>query len=409
MAETLFRNEVIEAGRQRLTGQVVVAIPPKSWHYTRLALGALVIATLLLFLGNFSTTAEVRGVVAYNTGVSKVYPQSTGQIGQIFVKPGDRIAAGQPIAELLIAQGPGGMQPQLQELGKQDLELGRQIALTEIEYAAQLSSLQQKGAAIAATIASYERQRVIAQEQVRLAESAARRARKLASEQAATQRQVEDSNSVLLSRRAELEAIREQIIAQRNARAVNLSEQAQLKTGSEKSRSVILGQRAALGSERQELSRANRITLVAPVAGTVGDIAGEVGQPARPDLALATIIPADSQLEIWLFAPTRAVGHAAKGQQVRLQFDAFPYETYGTGLGVISAVAKVPTDPGYLDPGLKVDEPVFRIRARIDRFAPYARQGEDSLRPGMTLTGKIITERRSLWTVLFGSLRNGAS
>ncbi|WP_298197603.1 HlyD family efflux transporter periplasmic adaptor subunit [Novosphingobium sp.] len=391
-----------------MTGRVVVAVPPRSWHYTGLSLAALVVAVLLLVLGNYSSTAEVRGLVAYSTGVSRIYPQNTGQIGQIFVRPGDRVNAGQPIAELIMAQGPGGMNPQLQQLGKQDAELGRQIALTEVEFAAQLASLQQKGAAIGATIASYERQRVIAREQVRLAESAARRARKLASEQAATQRQVEDANSVLLSRRAELEAIEEQISAQRNARAVNLAEQAQLRTGSEKSRSVIAGQRAALGSELQALSRANRITLVAPVAGTVGDIAGEVGQPARPEVALATIIPANGKLEVWLYAPTRAVGHAAAGQQVRLHFDAFPYETYGTGLGIISAIAEVPTDPGYLDPGLKIQEPVFRIRASLARFAPHVRQGAGSLRPGMTLTGKIITERRSLWTVLFGSLRNGS-
>lgn len=403
MAEKLFRNEVIEAGRQRLTGRVVAAVPPRSWLYTRLALGALLLAVLLLFVGNFSTTAEVRGVVAYDAGVSRVYPRSPAQIGQIFVKPGERVEAGQPIAELIVAQGPGGMEPQIAELSKQDVELGRQIDLTGVEVMSQIAALEQQRAGIDATVASFERQKIIAREQVRLADSAAKRAQRLASEKAATQRQVEDANSVLLSRRAELEAIEEQIIAQRNARQANLAEQELLRASSEKTQSVILGQRAVLASEMQELARANRLTLVAPVDGIVGDIAGEIGQQARPDVALATIIPAGSKLEIWLYAPTRAVGHASAGQEVRLQFDAFPHETYGTGLGIISAVAAVPTEPGYLDPGLNVQEPVFRIRARLTRFAPRAAQGERALRPGMTLTGKIVTERRSLWTVLFGT------
>ena len=407
MAEKLFRNEVIEAGRQRLTGRVVAAVPPRSWQYTRLALGAMLVAMLLLFVGNFSTTAEVRGVVAYDAGVSRVYPRSTAQIGQIFVRPGDKVQAGQPIAELIVAQGPGGMEPQIAELSKQDVELARQIELTGVEVASQIAALEQLRAGIDATIASFERQKVIAREQVRLADSAAKRAQRLASEKAATQRQVEDANSVLLSRRAELEAIEEQIIAQRNARQTNLAEQQQLRTSSEKTQSVILGQRAALASELQEMSRANRLTLVAPVDGIVGDIAGETGQQARTDVALATIIPAGSKLEIWLYAPTRAVGHASAGQEVRLQFDAFPHETYGTGLGVISEVASVPTEPGYLDPGLQVQEPVFRIRAQLTRFAPRAVQGQSALRPGMTLTGKIVTERRSLWTVLFGTGKSG--
>lgn len=408
MAERLFRDEVIEAGRQRLTGRVVIATPPRSGLYTRIAFAALAAAVLLLFLGSYSTTAEVRGVVAYETGVARIYPQSAAQIGKVFVRPGERVAEGQPIAELLVAQGSGGLQPQMAEIEKQDVELSRQIELGSIEANSRRAALQQQAAGMKATIASYERQRVIAQQQVRLADSAARRARSLADEKAATQRQVEDANSLLLSRRAELEAIGEQVIAQRSALSANLADQTQLATEGDKSRSVITGQRAALASQMQELSRANRLTLVAPVAGVVGDIAGEVGQQARADVAIATIIPAGSKLEVWLYAPTRAVGHAAKGQPVRLQFDAFPYRTFGTGLGIVADVAGVPTEQGYIDPGLRIEEPVFRIRARIERFVPRAAARSDALRPGMTLTGKIVTERRNLWTVLFGKIAGGS-
>jgi membrane fusion protein len=115
-----------------------------------------------------------------------------------------------------------------------------------------------------------------------------------------------------------------------------------------------------------------------------------------------SVIPSGSRLEIWLYAPTKAVGSARVGQRVRLQFDAFPYQKYGSGLGVVTAVAKVPTEPDNLDPGLQITEPVFRIRARIDRLAAGSRIEIARLRPGMTLNAKLETERRSLWQVLLG-------
>lgn len=402
MADALFRNEVIEAGRTRLTGRVVAATPPGSALYTGLAAGAFVIALLIALLGSYSTTADVRGVLAYDQGVARIYPRTTAEIARIFVKAGRPVKAGDPLVELVIAQGQQGLAPQLKDLTKQDAELARQLQLAGIETTSQLAGLVQRAAGIDAAIASLQRQLVLAREQVGLAESAARRASALAREQAATQRQVEDARSAVLARRAEAEALAEQIAAQRAARLAVDTERALLDAGGAKSISLIEGQRAALAAELKALQRSDRIVLVAPVAGTVGDLTGEVGQQVRPDAAVATILPQGSTLEVWLYAPTRAVGHARVGQPVRLQFDAFPYRTYGSGQGVVAEVSGVPIEPAAVDPGLKITEPVFRIRTRIQAMAPRVPGGQGLLRPGMTVTGKVVLERRSLWASLFG-------
>lgn len=408
IVEKLFRNEVIEAGRNRLTGRVVIATPPNGWLYTKLALAATLGALLILFFGNYATSANVRGIVAYDSGVSKIYPRVPAEVARVLVKTGQRVEAGQPLVELLLEQGPGGVAPQLSDLARQDGELSRQIGLAEVESSSQLAALVQRDAGFTLAIASLERQLVLAREQVRIAESAARRAAKLAAEQAATQRQVEDAKSLLLSRRAEAEAIAEQIAAQRSAQQTNAAERARLQADGQRSTSIIVGQRAGLAAEMKALARSNQIILVAPVAGTVGDMVQDVGQSVTPSTAVATIIPTGSKLEVWLFAPSRAVGHAQHGQNVRLQFDAFPYRKYGTGTGVIRDIAGVPTEAASLDPGLKIDEPVFRIRTKIAAFAPHAGKNAGSLRPGMTLTGKILVEERSLWSVLFGSFFDGS-
>lgn len=402
MEQQLFRNEVIEAGRTRLSGRVIAATPPSSWLYTSLAVAAFVVAVLIAALGSYSSTTSVRGVVAYDQGVARVYPRATAEVARIFVKPGQQVSAGDPLVELTVAQGAQGLAPQLKDLARQDAELARQSQLAGIETISQLAALTQRAAGIDTTIASLQRQLVLSREQVRLAESAARRAQSLAKEQAATQRQVEDARSAVLARRAEAEAIAEQIAAQKAARLAAAAERALLTAGGAKSASLIEGQRAALAGELKALERSDRLVLVAPVAGTVSDLASEIGQQVRPDASVATIVPQGSKLEIWLYAPTSAVGQARPGQEVRLQFDAFPYRTFGIGIGRIASVSGVPTEASTLDPGLKITEPVFKIRTSLQSFAPRARGGPELLRPGMTVEGRVLLERRSLWASLFG-------
>jgi membrane fusion protein len=171
-----------------------------------------------------------------------------------------------------------------------------------------------------------------------------------------------------------------------------------------RTRSVLLAQRAALAEQRAGLMRTDRLQLTAPIAGEVSDVAVEVGQRARPDQSLVTIVPQNSKLEVWLYAPSRAVGVTRVGQRVRLLFEAFPYQQYGAGRGTVTEVSRVPTEPANLDPGLGIEEPVFRIRVRIDELPPRVPVDRRTLRPGMTLAANLVLENRSLWQVLLGPI-----
>ena len=382
----------------------MAAVPPSSRLYTRVVAGVAVVLVLFLIFGNYTMTADVRGIVAYDVGIARVYPRSAAEVSAIHVKSGQSVAAGQPLATLAIAQGQGGITAQLKQIDNQDVELGRQVDLASAQASSEVAALSDQHSGLLAAISSLERQRIIALDQIRLAESAASRAERLAKERAGTQRQVEDSRSSLLSRRAELEGLVEQLIVQRNSLKANEADRGRQQISAKQTQSVLLAQRAVLAQQQLELSRNNQLVLTAPVAGTVGDIGVEIGQQATPDRAAASIIPFGSKLEIWLYAPSRAVGNARLGQQVRLQFDAFPYQKFGSSLGVVTEIAKVPTEPSNVDRGLKIDEPVFRIRADITKFSSRAKVDIGSMRQGMTLSGKLVLERRNLWQILFGPI-----
>ena len=409
MKQELFRREVIDASRDRLAGTVVAAVPPSSRLYTWLVLGFAAIGIAFLVFGSYATSAQVRGIVAYDAGIARVYPSAPAEIRQIHVRTGETVPAGAPLVTLSLAQGVGGIGTQLDQLAHQDEELARQVELASAIGSTETATLQQQRNGLAATVASLERQKRIAAGQIQLAEAATRRATELAREGAGTQRQVEDSRSSLLARRAELESLNERLIGQREALRTIQSQIAQQGLEASRSRSMLLAQRAALAEQRAELMRTDQLVLTSPIAGEVGDVSVEVGQRARTDRSLVTIVPGGSRLEIWLYAPSRAVGFARPGQHVRLLFDAFPYQKYGAGSGTVTAVSRVPTEPTNIDAQLGIDEPVFRIRVRIDELAPRLPADRRTLRPGMTLNANLVLERRSLWEVLLNPLRGAVS
>ncbi len=404
MAELLFRPEVIQAGRQRLTGAVVAAVPPSSRVYTGLLALVLLAGVAFLALGNYAPSARARGVIAYGEGIARVYPAAAAEIREIHVRPGQQVEAGAPLVTLAVAQGRDGLRPQIAQLAQQDAELARQSELTGALGSSEATGLEQQKRGLQALIGSLERQRALAQGQIGLAETAVGRASRLARQGAGAQRQVEESRAALLSRRAELENLAERLITQREAlRALTIQiEQKRLQTS--QNHSLLAAQRAALAEQREALIRADQITLTAPVGGEIGDIAMTPGQRAAPDRSLVTIVPAESPLEVWLYAPSGAVGYAEPGQQVRLEFDAFPHQRHGSGKGTVQEVSRVSVEPSSIGTDLGLTEPAFRIRVRIDELPRNADRIAQALRPGMTVSAALVQERRSLWEMFFNPM-----
>ena len=403
MASKLFRQEAIDAQRQRLTGAVVAAVPPGSRLYTGLVAAVALALVLLLLFGQYASKVSVRGSVAHGGGIARVHAPAAAEVREVHVAEGDRVARGTPLVTVAMTQGRvdagEGVASQLAELQRQDDELARQQALASDLGASETEALEEQKAGLVATIASLERQRTLSAGQIALAEADTRRTLRLAAEGAGTQRQVEESRAALLARRLDLESVTERLISQREALRAIDSRVAARRIGSSQSQSEIAARRAALAEQRAALARLDRLVLTAPVAGIVGDIPARIGLRAPAETSLATIVPEGSRLEVQLYAPSSAIGFVQPGQEVRLLFDAFPYQKYGAGRGTVTFVSDVITEPGALDPGLGITEPVFRIRVTIDPRGLSGAASQRPLRAGMTLSANLVLQRRRLWEV----------
>ena len=114
---------------------------------------------------------------------------------------------------------------------------------------------------------------------------------------------------------------------------------------------------------------AKRETVIrAPMAGVVTNIAVNRGQSIAADAPLATVLPERQR-------PARGAAgaharhrlRAAKGQEVVLRYEAFPYERFGQYRGVVTDIGRNVWTPGERVGPLSAKEPVYRVDVKLEQ------------------------------------------
>jgi membrane fusion protein len=144
--------------------------------------------------------------------------------------------------------------------------------------------------------------------------------------------------------------------------------------------------------------------IAAPISGRVTAVQTAPGRIVDGSAPLMTIIPDGSALHAEVYAPTRAVGFVSPGQEVRLLYDAFPYQRFGSFAGRVTGVSRTVLDPREIAAPVAAEEPVYRIEVALDRQAVDAFNQRLALQPGMTLSANLVLDRRSFAGWLFQPL-----
>ena len=147
---------------------------------------------------------------------------------------------------------------------------------------------------------------------------------------------------------------------------------------------------------------AKRETVIfAPMAGVVTNVAVNRGQSVAADTPLATVLPKGSGMHVELLVPTRAIGFLAKGQEVVLRYDAFPFERFGQYRGTIEDIGRNVWTPGERIGPLSAREPVYRVDVKLESQSVKALGQEFPLRPGMLVNADLLLEKRTLLEWIF--------
>ena len=158
--------------------------------------------------------------------------------------------------------------------------------------------------------------------------------------------------------------------------------------------------------ERAEVQiRARRsFDVRAPASGRIVTVNRKVGEAASPAEFALTLIPNDSVLVGRLLIPTSAIGFVESGQEVRVRYDAFPYQHFGVQRARLREVARSVLFDGDAYGPLRVTTPAYP--AAIDLVGQSIRADERDvpLQSGMLFSADIVLERRTLLEWVFEPL-----
>jgi len=372
-------------------------------------IAVVVLVLAFLLLASFTRKETVEGLLEPDRGSSVVAFQRPGTVARVFVREGQRVRKGQPLFAISLDQTLEDGRTVSDRLNKandsQAAEVQAQLAAARDSSLAQergnleriaaareqirgltanLALQRQRLELDRATLDSYEA--LVGKGYVSKVRSRDQQSQVLASIQAIndTQRQVDQSRSDILAAEAEL-------IRQRSDGA---SASAQLRAT-----------RAALDEKRAQNDAERAMVLVAAGDGRVVTIRARPGSAVTPGTPLATLLPKNTRLEAELWVPSRAIGFVREGDEVRLMFDAFPFERFGTGKGTVASISTTPIDPKDLPVPGDAKEALFRVRVALANQAMNAYGRSWSLAPGSRVRGDLILERQSLIDWLLDPLR----
>ena len=149
-----------------------------------------------------------------------------------------------------------------------------------------------------------------------------------------------------------------------------------------------------LSEEKRLQEELTLSTVRAPVAGTVQGLIGlNPGTFVIAGQSFGYVSP-DDRLLVETYVSPKDIGLLGTGQRARLQIDAYPYTQWGMLDGTVERVAADATANGQ--------QAAFKVIVRPAALALRLPNGATgALRKGMTLTARFVVARRSLLQVLY--------
>jgi membrane fusion protein len=405
---TLFRSEAIAFQQRGKMGDVVLLqpVPAKLLFWSLVAAFALISAYLAL--AQYARKETVTGYVAPTAGVAKVFVPRAGIITAVHVGESASVEQGQPLFTVAIdqtaADGQNVDTVQLTTLARQKAALREQIEMQEDRAVSERKRLEAQIAGAQEVIALLEEQIAGQGERARLAGSLVDSVEGLRGKGYISEADYKHRRETFLESRQNLSALGQQLAGRRVELAQATASLEQLPTMiAEKVQA--LRNLIADGEQRiAEIEGRRAFVVRAPIAGRISTLQAAVGRGIDPRQSQLSILPRDSVLQAELFVPTQAIGFVRPGQQVRVLYDAFPYQHFGTYGGRVAAVARTMLAGADLQGPVSLQQPAYRVTVMLDRQDVTAFGSRVPLQPDMLLKADILLDRRSLLAWLLDPL-----
>ena len=403
------RQEAVDFQRARQQWGDVAALQPLSTKILTWFLAG-VVAALIAFalLAGYVRKETAIGYLTPTSGTAKIFAPRNGTIRQVHVEDGAAVQEGQPLLTIdtdqIASDGSDVNVSLLDTLLAQKQILAKNVEAEEKRAGSEGERLSAVAAGLEAEISQLRAQLKLQNDRLEVANSDLNAGQQLHAKGYLTTVDLRRRQMAALEQQQVLSTLDQQIAAKQNQLIETRSTLSQLPTVMAQKVQVLRNDLSAADQRIAEIQGRRAYVIRAPVAGRVSTLQATVGQNANPQRLQLEIIPEEATLQAELFITARAIGFVEPGQPVRLLFEAFPYQHFGTYRGQVVKVSQTILTSSDTGGPIKLNEPAYRVIASLERQDIDVHGKKIALQPDMLLKADILLEWRSLMNWLLSPL-----
>lgn len=407
----LFRREVLEyQATHRQWGSVIELRPVSARALSWASVLVAAFAVLFLCTAQYARKEPVAGYLRPSLGTAKVFVPHAGVIRDVRVTEGDVVKKGQPLMTVETAQisaaGRDLNQASLDTLLTQRAMIARQIQAeetrTESERRRLNALIDGQRREVELLVGQIRRQ----DDRITLGRTLLHSGQTLAAKDLIPDADFKRRQQDLLDQERIRDSLDQQLISRQNQLLETQMSLEQLATVRNDKIQSLRNDLSSIDQRSAETEARQAYVIVAPASGKVATLQAAPGKPADLRQLQMTIVPTGSTLMAELLVPSRASGFVEVGQPVRLLYEAYPYQKYGTYTGRIEAVAGTVIEANEFMGPLKLAEPAYRVSVALDSPNVMVNGRAVPLRPDMVLRADIVLEKRTILNWLLSPVLN---
>ena len=391
-------------------GTIQISTPTIFWAISIISFCFVGSGMAYLAFAHYTPRLSVSGTIVPVSGSLLLDTTAAGQVTRVDVRQGERVTAGQTIAEF-------SSHSQYTSSGR---TLRFPTAKVDEESAALRQELKMQRVLVVSHAIALRTSAVNSRAQVaQIQEQLTSQAQKVARMTALLRRMV------LLSRNgnASVDELKRQETEPFNARLkVKVSDRRrlaithQISAEQEQLAKLMLRLVAQQTAIHREIAKITQLlamnelqrewALKAPVAGIISSLHIKFDEAVTNEEPVATLVPRGAVLDAQLLVQSSNIGLVHTGQQVILRYRVFPYQEYGLSCGTVTHVSRsalTPQDVAVLV-GERTPLPVYRVMVRLWHQHSKSDGRYPPLLPGMSVKASILQDRRRLIAWIFGPL-----
>jgi len=352
IAANLFREEALNYSRMKIWGEATLSLPRSLGFMTAFLCASVALALIFLASGTYARKEPAKGFTISTAGVAKITAPRPGVITAVHIAEGDIVAKNAPLLtiseEKSTSLGDGIDVAALQSLQQQQSRLREQIALEQRKDDGGRQRLLDDIRGLASEVAGLDEQLQVQYGRTEIARQQVTSIVQLVKQGTISRVELRRREDAHLSQKqleadlgARIAAKKAELLGKRTALEQLPAETAQRISALENSV-------AEIDIKLKETEGRRAYLLTAPVAGRVSALQAWIGKSTEPNVPQLSIVPEGGELKAQLLVPARAIGFVSAGQPVRVRYDAFPYQQFGSAAGTIETVSHTLLKPAEL-------------------------------------------------------------